>query len=74
MDFDAFDQTQHDPALRFKINRVQFFGDGAREFLEPIDDQEQLALYGPLLPRLHDLLINRMRSLIHACQSGSVKL
>lgn len=42
--------SQHGPALRFEINHIQFFGDGARRFLDPVDDEKQLALHCALLP------------------------
>ena len=64
MDFDTLDQTQHDPALRFKVNRIQFFGDGACKFLESVDDQKQLALHNPLLPGLKDLLVNLLKPVL----------
>ncbi|WP_193611037.1 hypothetical protein [Paraburkholderia caledonica] len=64
MDFDTLDQIQHDPALRFKVNRIQFFGDGACKFLESVDDQKQLALHDPLLPGLKDLLVNLLKPVL----------
>ncbi|SAL85901.1 hypothetical protein AWB67_07064 [Caballeronia terrestris] len=58
MDFDAPDQPQNDLALHFKIDRIQPFGDGVCKFLEPVDDQEQLALHHPMATGFLHLPVN----------------
>ncbi|QAU25554.1 hypothetical protein EO087_14660 [Dyella sp. M7H15-1] len=40
VDFDALDQAQYDPALRFQVKRAKFLAKGTCKFLKPIDDQK----------------------------------